>query len=119
MIRLFEKASDSGVRIMLPVDFQCCEKPALNSKGKAKGPSSNMGEKNQTGDSGQKEEEKKVTSALDDTQGTNASKPPNSVDEFVTANPEQHWSDVCYNLNKVHCIDLEDRIHGGLSSIQS
>lgn len=34
-----------------------------------------------TGDSGTvKEEEKKVTSQMEDTQGTNASGPPNSVD---------------------------------------
>jgi len=110
MVRLFEKASDHGVRLLLPCDFHCATKPAINIKSPVNKPSSNMGGGN-TGDSGAaKDEEKKVTSAMEDTHGTHNSGAPNSVDDFVASNPEQHWSDVVYSMNKVHTVDLEEKV---------
>ena len=32
MVRLFEKASDHGVRLLLPCDFHCATKPAINKR---------------------------------------------------------------------------------------
>jgi 3-phosphoglycerate kinase len=32
MVRLFEKASDYGVRLLLPIDFHCATKPTINIK---------------------------------------------------------------------------------------
>lgn len=42
-----------------------------------------------------------------------------SADEYAQAHPDQHWSDVAYCLNKVHSVDLEDRIQANLTNVQS
>ena len=118
MVRLFEKASDYGVRLLLPCDFHVATKPAFNIKTPANQPSSNVVTGHTGENSAPKDDEKKVTSAMEDTHGTHNSV-LNSVDEFVASNPEQHWSDVVYSMNKVQTIDLEEKIQACLAQLQS
>jgi hypothetical protein len=41
----------------------------------------------------------------------------NSVDEMQALNPDTHWTDVCYNANKIRIVDLEDQVAAALAKL--
>ena len=71
MVRLFEKASDNGVRIILPVDFQCSAKPVMAQKSEKPSSVQVTGESGPDLGTGDKDKEKFETVGVD------------SVEEFV------------------------------------
>ena len=58
-------------------------------------------------------------SNLHDSKESGRASKMNSVDEMQANFPDQHWTDVCYNANKVRIVDLEDQVGSALAKLQS
>lgn len=61
----------------------------------------------------------KVMSELHESKESAAISKMNSIDEHQAANPDSHWTDVCYNANKTRIVDLEDQVAAALANIQN
>jgi hypothetical protein len=110
---LFEKAGDYGVRVCIPVDFQCAKRPNVVIKDltAAHGATSGL---SHTGGSKEEDEKPHVsdpkgTTGVDNTQGTNKSNANDGADMCHT-DPDMHWTDACYESGRVRIVDLEEKI---------
>jgi hypothetical protein len=120
IIRLFEKAGDYGVKLCIPVDFQCAKRPNVIVKDLAAvgGATSGL---SHTGGSKEEDEKPHVSGTkpaeVGDTQGTNKSHALDPVEELVHSNPDMHWTDACYEAGRVRLVDLEEKVETSLNAI--
>jgi hypothetical protein len=119
MIRLFQKAADRGVKIVVPTDFSCAKKPTMVSKNMAgeesQKPSARGTEREMTGGKTAPEGGIEVTSG-----SLAQSLEVNSIDELALNNPDMHWTDlVMQQSERVRIVDLEDRIEAALAKVQN
>jgi hypothetical protein len=113
IVRLFEKAGDYGVKLCIPVDFQCAKRPNVVIKDLAAGHGATSG-LSHTANSKEDDEkahvsDHKVTGPAD-TQGTNKSNAIDQVEEMCNSNPDMHWTDACYETDRVRIVDLEEKV---------